>query len=313
VGSSFDIGSPKELELVAGVGVGPERMLYSNPIRSAGQCKFALEMGVRRFVCDDFEQVEILDSVCTDDIRREMLLQVRVAVTNAGSLIRLDSKFGLPSAHVPDFCQTTEERGFRIEGLCFHVGSQASDAGIWRQALARVAGVVGERPVEKVNIGGGFPIAYREPVVDLETISAAVTSSIEEFGLEACGLMCEPGRFIAGPAGAIIASVVSRHDRNGRSWVYLDVGRFQGFGELFESERIGPRAYFGPESEGAGVGPGVLTGPSCDSFDTLFEVPHVPDGLVPGDRVCFVPAGAYTTAYGAPFNGFPIPETVILD
>ena len=54
--------------------------------------------------------------------------------------------------------------------------------------------------------------------------------------------------------------------------------------------------------------PQHLTGPTCDSQDTiLFDVP-LSAGLATGDRVYIGCAGAYTTVYASSFNGFEVPE-----
>jgi ornithine decarboxylase len=52
-----------------------------------------------------------------------------------------------------------------------------------------------------------------------------------------------------------------------------------------------------------------LTGPTCDSQDTImFDVPVSAD-LAVDDRVFLGTAGAYTTSYASDFNGFPVPRT----
>jgi ornithine decarboxylase len=50
-----------------------------------------------------------------------------------------------------------------------------------------------------------------------------------------------------------------------------------------------------------------LTGPTCDSQDTiLFDVELSAD-LTVGDRVYLGSTGAYTTVYASTFNGFEVP------
>jgi hypothetical protein len=55
-----------------------------------------------------------------------------------------------------------------------------------------------------------------------------------------------------------------------------------------------------------------VTGPTCDSEDTLFLDVLLPDDLRPDDRLYIGSAGAYTTAYASRFNGFEIPRTHVL-
>ena len=52
-----------------------------------------------------------------------------------------------------------------------------------------------------------------------------------------------------------------------------------------------------------------VTGPTCDSQDTLLFDVELSEGLRSGDRVYIHTAGAYTTCYASTFNGFAKPRT----
>ena len=51
-----------------------------------------------------------------------------------------------------------------------------------------------------------------------------------------------------------------------------------------------------------------VTGPSCDSQDTILFDTALSADLTCGDRVYIGSAGAYTTAYASRFNGFDVPR-----
>jgi ornithine decarboxylase len=55
-----------------------------------------------------------------------------------------------------------------------------------------------------------------------------------------------------------------------------------------------------------------ITGPTCDSQDTMFLGVPLSNGLLPGDQVYIYTAGAYTTCYASRFNGFGPPTTYCL-
>jgi len=100
--------------------------------------------------------------------------------------------------------------------------------------------------------------------------------------------------------------VIGVAERRGQRWVHLDVGAFNG---LMEALETGNQLRF-PVSDSrrsARRRPAHLTGPTCDSQDTiLYDVPMSAD-LAVGDRVYLHSAGAYTTAYASHFNGFDPP------
>ena len=50
--------------------------------------------------------------------------------------------------------------------------------------------------------------------------------------------------------------------------------------------------------------PFTVTGPSCDSADTMFHGMPLPATLDVDDRLFIGSAGAYTLSYASHFNGF---------
>ena len=64
------------------------------------------------------------------------------------------------------------------------------------------------------------------------------------------------------------------------------------------------------DSRGGQASPCNVTGPSCDSQDTIGFGVVLSNALTAGDHVFLHMAGAYTTAYASTFNGFDIPPVV---
>lgn len=58
--------------------------------------------------------------------------------------------------------------------------------------------------------------------------------------------------------------------------------------------------------------PYTVTGPSCDSSDTMFHGSMLPATLDVDDRLYIASAGAYTLSYASNFNGFEAPATLFL-
>ncbi len=83
------------------------------------------------------------------------------------------------------------------------------------------------------------------------------------------------------------------------------MGAFNGLMESLETANT--LAYPVTDSRRAPRRPCHLTGPSCDSQDTILFDAALSADITGGDRVYIVSTGAYTTAYAAPFNGFDVP------
>jgi ornithine decarboxylase len=121
---------------------------------------------------------------------------------------------------------------------------------------------------------------------------------------------------MVGNAGMIEAEVVliaKRSPEDDTRWVYLDIGKFHGLAETIDESIRYPIRTRKDRDE---TGPCVLAGPTCDSVDVLYEKnPYqLPVSLAIGDKVLIEAAGAYTSSYSSlGFNGFPPPETFVLD
>jgi ornithine decarboxylase len=86
---------------------------------------------------------------------------------------------------------------------------------------------------------------------------------------------------------------------------------------MMEAVQTGGRWHFPlltsrPDHFSAPSIPTTVTGPSCDSSDTMFYGVPLPATLEVGDRVYIGSAGAYTTSYASSFNGFPPPRQLFV-
>ncbi len=101
--------------------------------------------------------------------------------------------------------------GIRPVGLAMHIGSQILALAPYRAAFARIADLVvdlrrHDLPVDVVDCGGGLGIAYRnEPAPGPAGLAAAVKAAFHSLDVR---LAIEPGRWLVGPAGVLVASVV---------------------------------------------------------------------------------------------------------
>jgi ornithine decarboxylase len=214
----------------------------------------------------------------------------------------------------PDVLEHAYRLGLEAHGVSFHVGSQQRNPNAWDKALATAATVFrtcAERGISlaMVNLGGGFPTRYLEQVPAVANYGRAIFRALRRhFGNAIPETIIEPGRGMVGNAGIIEAEVVLIAQKSlddDMRWVYLDIGKFGGLAETMdESIRYPIRT----PRDGEKLRPCILAGPTCDSFDVLYErQPYpLPVSLAVGDKVLIEGAGAYTATYAAiAFNGFP--------
>lgn len=316
-GAGFDVASQQEITLCLAAGADPASLQHGNPVRGPGAAARAAADGVRRFVTDSAEDVDALAAEVPG-----ARVQVRLSVDDTGSATPFHGKFGaLPEVAV-SLLRRAACHGLDPAGVTFHAGSQQTRPQTYAAAVAvalRVAGRAGlARP--ELDLGGGWPVAYRSAVAGPGEFAAAVRDAVA--GAVAAGhvdgadLLLEPGRALAGPAGVLRTGVLRVSRRPGidhRRWVYLDVGRYQGLAET-EGEAIGypVRA---PGRTGAPA-PVVLAGPTCDGDDVIYRRTPValPCDLAAGDVLDLLHTGAYTSSYASVgFNGFGPLDVVVAD
>jgi ornithine decarboxylase len=314
LGSRFDAASRAEVALCLSCGAEPADISFGNTVKRASDIAWAHEQGINLFAADSEEELAKLASHAP-----AARVYIRLLVEHSEADWPLSRKFGCGPEEATRLIGLAWSLGLRPVGLSFHVGSQTRRAAMWRPTLDRMAAVWREAraagfALDLLDIGGGFPAFYGEPVQEAENYGAEVMAEVRaRFGAEPTYIMAEPGRGLVAEAGVIAAEVllVSRKRASDLArWVYLDIGRFSGLAET-EGEAIRYQIETTADGDNAGrceTGPCILAGPSCDSADVLYEKRPVqlPLALKAGDRVRMLACGAYTTTYASiGFNGFP--------
>lgn len=315
LGSGFDAASRREIELCLAAGALPERISFGNTVKKPGDIAFARAVGIRLFAADAEEElVKIAEHAPGAQV------YIRLIVEASQADWPLTRKFGCAPDAALGLMGRARDLGLDPVGLSFHVGSQTRQAAMWGGVLDQAAAIwhaarAAGFDMRLLNLGGGFPADYGDPVEAPEPYARAVMAQVaRKFG-HVPEVMAEPGRGLVATAGMIAAEVllVSRKSADDlHRWVFLDIGKFSGLAETMD-EAI--RYQFVTDRDQEPMGPCVLAGPSCDSADVLYEKRPVqlPLGLRAGDRVLIRNCGAYTTTYASiGFNGFPPLDVVVI-
>jgi ornithine decarboxylase len=164
--------------------------------------------------------------------------------------------------------------------------------------------------LEMLNLGGGFPARYVDPVPTIDAIGEVIMSSIAELlPYRPRTIVAEPGRYMVAESAVLVAGVLGREVRAGEHWLYLDTGAYHGLMET--QQTVGQWKYplwsSRPDHAQTGQLPYTVTGPSCDSNDTMFHAAMLPSALDVDDRLYIGSAGAYTLSYASHYNGFAPP------
>jgi ornithine decarboxylase len=300
-GGFLDLATTGEVQLVQRLGADPLRCIHTHPIKREQDIANALEFGVRTFVADNPDEVRKLTR-----FRERAELLLRVSFRSPGAKCDLSRKFGCDPEALLALARLAADLGINVRGLSFHVGSQAVDSAKHVEALHACARLMAAARAEQLgsldtlDIGGGFPIEYSEPVQDIDRFCAPIRDALTEVPA-GVRVIAEPGRFIVGPAAIGVSQVMGRAQREGHWWYYLDDGLYGSYsGQLYDHARYPVE----PLRQSAERLPSVLAGPTCDSIDVIAENLMLPE-LRAGDLIVGRAMGAYTWASASEFNFFP--------
>ncbi|SES75001.1 ornithine decarboxylase [Nitrosospira multiformis] len=305
-GVGFEIASISELDLLLSLNVPAADIYYSNPMKSRAYLEYAAAKGVEWYVLDSVEELRKIVSVKPD-----AKLYLRIDTPNIGSDWPLAGKFGTHVAEIKEIIDEAANLQADLAGVTFHVGSQCRNPQNWRVGIERAIKAFADMrqaglSPRLLNIGGGYPVRHVKPIPSIEVIGEVVNEAIANLP-ENIRIMAEPGRYLVSDAAYFVCRVVGTATRNGKRWMYWDAGVFGGVIEVTEglryeilSDRTGPSI------------PWSVAGPTCDSVDILMRDELLPENIEEGDFIYIPNAGAYTTAYASNFNGFPLPEVVVL-
>jgi ornithine decarboxylase len=300
-GGYLDLATSGEVQLVERLAIAPERCIHTHPIKRPADIANALEFGVRTFVADNPDEVRKFARH-----RDAAQLLLRVSFRSPGAMVDLSRKFGCDPQAVLELARVAAGLGIGVRGLSFHAGSQTPDATKHVEAVEACARLMAAGRREKLgsfdtlDIGGGFPIDYLQPVQDIGRWCAPLRAALA--GLpKRVRVIAEPGRYIVGPAAIGVASVMGRAQREGHWWYYLDDGLYGSYsGQVYDHARYPVEPL---RTDGAQL-PAVLAGPTCDSVDVIAENLMLPQ-LKAGDLIIGRAMGAYTRASASEFNFFP--------
>ena len=301
-GAHFDLATDGEVDLVREAGVEASRCIHTHPIKRDSDIRHALDYGVTTFVVDNPDELAKFAPYAG---RAGVL--IRLSFRSPEAVVDLSRKFGCDPETALALMREAKRLGVELRGLSFHVGSQSRTPDTKVHAIDACGTLMAEArreglgPLGTLDIGGGFPIDYVEPATPIEEFCAPIRAALSRLPA-GTRVIAEPGRFICGPAGTVLATVMGRAFRDGRWWYYLDDGLYGSFsGQLYDHARYPVEPLF--PTAGAPE-PSVLAGPTCDSVDVIGEDLLLPP-LRTGDILVGRQMGAYTWASATDFNFFP--------
>jgi diaminopimelate decarboxylase len=326
-GLGADVASGGELATALRAGVPPDRIVMTGPGKRDDELQAAVAARVRAVTVESLGELARLERVAQAAGRRQPVM-LRAAVAEIARLERVRlvgddgaGKFGMDGADLVDAARLAarsehlELLGLHAFGasnvleassLVAHVATTARAA----HELARLSGTT----VRIVDAGGGLGIPYEahEESLDLVGLGRGLAGIVGGWAtdplLAEARLLLEPGRFLVGPAGAYLATVIDTKSVDGAAVVILDGGVHH----VLRPALVGTEhrvRLLSPSTRRAV--PVTVAGPLCSGLDVLATGAVMAPPSV-GDLVAVLDVGAYGFTESMPyFLSHPIPAEVV--
>ena len=317
-GAGFDIVSAGELYRVLRAGGAPSRCVFSGVGKTREEIDYALKLGVAIFNVESEAELQQL-SICGQRLRRRAPIALRVNphvdpdTHHYISTGKEESKFGISIERALTVYQAASQLpGVEIRGVQMHIGSQITKTQPYRLAIQKLLRLTDQvrqlapMTLRSLDIGGGLGICYRkETPPTAQQFAATVLPLVKNTGLQ---LLIEPGRFIVGNGGVVVARVVYVKQTPVKTFIITDAA----MNDLIRPALYGSYHDIVPvrATRGKKIKADIV-GPVCESGD-FFAEGRVLAPVQAGDLLAVRSAGAYGMAMASNYNSRPRAAEVLV-
>ncbi|HRK56350.1 MAG TPA: pyridoxal-dependent decarboxylase, exosortase A system-associated [Burkholderiaceae bacterium] len=324
----MDVASAQELQLALDAGVAPEHLSFAGPGKRDDELRLAVARGVLIHV-ESFREIGLLAGI-SSELGSSARVAVRVnpdfELKASGMKMGGGPKpFGIDAEQVEEALARIGQAGLSFEGFQIFSGSQnlnaeaicesQSKALALAQRLARAA----PSAVRRLNLGGGFGIAYfpGEPALDVAPIGRHLADLAQEARrtLPDAELVIELGRYLVGEAGLYVCKVLDRKVSRGQVFLVTDGGlhhHLAASGNLGQVIRKNFPVLVADRMDSSSRELATVVGPLCTPLDVLADRMLLPRAQE-GDLIAVLQSGAYgLSASPTRFLSHPEPLEVLV-
>jgi diaminopimelate decarboxylase len=309
-GLGADCVSPGELEIALGAGISPEHVLYTGNYESLADLQAAYDARV----IINLDDINSLDRLLRIGTPERISFRINPGkgrgkyekITTGGE----KAKFGVPHEKAVMAYQKALDAGIQRFGAHMMTGSGVLEAahfpGMLELFLDELGLIVKTLGItfEFIDMGGGLGIPYfgDESTLNVEKVGTESVNifrkKIREHRLGNPVLALEPGRYLVGEAGFLIARVLGIKESY-QKFVGIDAG----FNTLIRPALYNadhPIIVHGKE-ESTDLEVVNICGQICENTDILARARLLPK-LSEGDLLVITQAGAYGSVMTMPYN-----------
>jgi len=309
LGAGAETSSLAELRIAQRAGIAAADTIFLGPGKTREELTACVRAGMAAIVAENIDELTAIDDIAGAANRTQVpvILRVNPDFASVGSGLSMGGKprqFGMDIAVVREnHALLSKLSRLRVHGVHAYMGTRflqhADIVHNTREILATAEVLADELgiPLETVDFGGGFGVAYfdNEEHLDLAATTAGMNEAIDRFTRQHpdCRLILELGRYLTAMSGTYVVRALYVKESMGHHFVVADGGTNHhmaavGIGsfvkrnfpiQLLSRHDGAPREY-------------TVTGPLCTPNDVIGKKVSLPP-VQPGDLIGVGRSGAY--------------------
>jgi diaminopimelate decarboxylase len=320
LGAGADIVSVGEMKRALAAGVPAKKIVYSGVGKKPSELMAALEAGIGQINVESSAELETLNAVAGQlGVKAAITIRVNPDI-DAGTHEKIttgrkENKFGIDIDLAREaYALAGKLPNLQVVGVAMHIGSQLTTLDPYRDAIARVRGLIAQlradgHRIDRFDIGGGLGIVYAdEQPPSIASFLQLVAKETDGLG---CELTFEPGRRLVGEAGVLVSEVILVKPGVSKTFVIVDAAMndlirptlYEAWHDIVPVRRARPDA--------ATIRCDIV-GPVCESGDYLAQNRDLAP-LSAGDLIMVRSAGAYGAVMASSYNTRPLAPEVMVD
>ncbi|MBX3751583.1 MAG: diaminopimelate decarboxylase [Opitutaceae bacterium] len=333
LGAGFDLVSGGEIRRVLAAGANLRTSVFAGVGKTEEEIRLALENGIFALHVESEPELARINHVAGQlGVQAPIAFRINPDV-DAGTHAKIttgkaDNKFGIPLRQATAAYEAAAKlKHIAIRGVQMHIGSQLTEAGPFAAATEKVGALAAQlkanHGITYFSIGGGLGIVYQDALASgaaawwealpperrpltPEAYGAALTPFLAPLGLK---VLLEPGRFLTGNAGVLLARVEHLKRGAGRNFLIVDAAMndlvrpamYDSYHEIVPLHRDSSRRALVAD----------IVGPVCETGDCFARDRSIQE-VGEGELVALLSAGAYGFAMASRYNTRALPAEVLV-
>ncbi|MGJ8628487.1 MAG: hypothetical protein ACSHXB_16115 [Sulfitobacter sp.] len=327
-GMGAEVCSLFEIEACVVAGVAPSKMIFVGPAKSDEELTRAMTLRLKAIIAESLDELDRIANIATKiGITQDVGLRINPVFHVPGARLSMSGKptqFGIDEADLEAAIRKAQShKSLRLAGMHVYMGTRILDHNVIvqnTQAILQLAdkltGIAGH-PMDFIDIGGGYGVAYSERETDLDlpalgaTLRPILTAARTQY--PQTKIVVELGRYIVAEAGVFLTRVRYTKTSKGTRFAICDGGSncHTGAGQAAMFRNNFPITNVG-EKNGTPE-KWTITGPLCTPTDTIGNQVSMVE-LAAGDLIRINRSGAYgPSASPVNFLSFGAPIEVLVD